>query len=179
MEARFGESIELQRVRSFHRFEAAMIARNWCPSRITSVVTEASTALNYIASLLPSYESEPHRGCRPRKCLKGTSTSKDISPLYRVTCPGDCPDISIEESQIIQMWKRGGIPGFRPQPGVNLDQLEIIDCTRQPFVAISHVWAHGMGNSSKNALPTCQVKFLCNLARQVAGNDAVLWVDPL
>jgi hypothetical protein len=179
VKARFGEDIELRPSRSFDRFEATMIARNWCPSRITSIVTEASTPLNYVASLLPSYESEPHRGCRPRKCLKRTSTPKDISPLHRDTCSGDCPDISIEESQTIRMWKSGGIPGFRPQSGVKLDRLEIVDCTRQPFVAISHVWAHGMGNSSKNALPTCQVEFLCNLVRQVAGKDAVLWVDPL
>ena len=54
----------------------------WCPSRVRSIVVEASIPLNYVASLLPSYEPEPHRGCRPRKCLKRTSASKDVSPLH-------------------------------------------------------------------------------------------------
>ena len=66
-----------------------------------------------------------------------------------------------------------------PHPGIKFDLLEIVDCTGQPFVAISHVWAQGMGNPSKNALLMCQVELLFDLVRQVAGEDAVLWVDSL
>jgi hypothetical protein len=36
-----------------------------------------------------------------------------------------------------------------------------------------------MGNFSKNVLLIYQVEFLYSLVRQVAGNNIVLWVDPL
>lgn len=179
MRDRFGEYIASRSATSSQTFEDVMIARNWCPSRITPVLTQASVSSNYIASLLPSYEPESHRGCRPRKCLKRTSTLEGIPPLHRDTCLGDCSDVSTEESQTIKTWKNGGIPGFRLQPDVKLGRLEIVDCAKHSFVAISHVWAHGMGNSFKNSLPTCQIEFLFDLVRQVAGRDAVLWIDPL
>jgi hypothetical protein len=50
------------------------------------------------------------------------------------------------------------------------------------YVAISHVWADGLGNPFGNALPRCQLIGLQNLAKgvvQASGLDvpALLWLD--
>ena len=57
--------------------------------------------------------------------------------------------------------------------------VDIVDCTKEPFIAISHVWSHGLGNPTMNELPLCQVRFLCELGKRLGGEDAVLWIDTL
>jgi len=52
------------------------------------------------------------------------------------------------------------------------------------YIAISHVWSHGMGNERENALPTCQLlrlrKYVSDLSK-AQGLDSVphIWIDTL
>jgi hypothetical protein len=159
-------------------FQTAMIARNWCPSRIFLEYAE-NTSLAYMISLLPSYETVSHRGCRQSKCLIRPSNVEAMTGLHRKYCEGGCLSVRIDELQLFDMWKRGGIPGLRQVKDGEPTEFEILDCMTEPFVAISHVWSHGLGNHSKNELPSCQVGFLLDLVMQVAGKEAILWIDTL
>jgi Heterokaryon incompatibility protein (HET) len=48
------------------------------------------------------------------------------------------------------------------------------------YVAISHVWADGLGNQTKNELPLCQIFRVAHLSRQVSGKESVpVWIDTL
>jgi len=173
------ETILLRSPRFTEKFEEIMIARNWCPNRISRIANAENTPLGYVCSLLPSYETSSHAGCRPRQCLLRPRTVESMTGLHRPYCEGHCPTVAVEESQLIEMWRTGAIPGIRKVHDADGEEVEVMDCKGQPFVAISHVWSHGLGNPSKNALPACQVRFLCGLARQVAGDDAILWIDTL
>jgi len=174
------ERIPLRSPGFLENFEAAMKARNWCPSRISSIANSGNTPLSYIASLLPSYQTASHP-CNPRKCLTRPLAVEAMTGDHRRDCERDCSIVTVKERRIIDMWKAGGIPGL-PSHQVNddyLKEVEIVDCNRRPFVAISHVWSHGLGNNSKNELPSCQVNFLYKAVRKVAGDDAILWIDTL
>jgi len=39
------------------------------------------------------------------------------------------------------------------------------------YVAFSHVWSHGLGNTKKNALPSCQLRRLQSLANELIAPD--------
>jgi hypothetical protein len=64
-------------------------------------------------------------------------------------------------------------------------KIELIESTGDIcYVAISHVWADGLGNPFGNALPKCQLLGLQNLAQgvvQASGLDvpALLWLDTI
>jgi hypothetical protein len=36
----------------------------------------------------------------------------------------------------------------------------------QSYVAISHVWSHGLGNAAGNSLPTCRAKRIMDIVAQ-------------
>jgi hypothetical protein len=51
---------------------------------------------------------------------------------------------------------------------------------QKPYVAISHVWAHGLGNPRENALPTCQLLALNTKLSRLGSNPYQLfWMDTL
>ena len=159
------------------KFKEIMLARNWCPSRIVGLASSVNTPLGYVGSLLPSYQSSSHGGCRPRKCLKWPSTVQAMTGVSREESDTKCPPAMVPEARLIDMWNSGGIPGVRLANNMHSEFVDIIDCTREPFTAISHVWSHGRGNFNMNELPSCQLRFLCELVQRLGGKDAILWID--
>ncbi|KAI0765383.1 hypothetical protein C8Q74DRAFT_1050657 [Fomes fomentarius] len=57
-------------------------------------------------------------------------------------------------------------------------ELTVQGATRGPYVAISHVWADGLGSVTEDGLPLCQVRRLDELARRLNPNGA-FWQDGL
>lgn len=49
----------------------------------------------------------------------------------------------------------------------------LVDVTGKPFVAISHVWSHGLGIPISNSLPSCQVEHLFGLINAIGPPDVV------
>ncbi|KAI0694778.1 hypothetical protein C8Q76DRAFT_573425, partial [Earliella scabrosa] len=47
-----------------------------------------------------------------------------------------------------------------------------------PYVAISHVWADGLGSTTETGLPICQISRIAGYARQLVP-DGAFWVDSL
>lgn len=175
-----GEYIMLQSPDYADRFLEIMRARNWCPSRISgSLETPSETPLGYVASLLPSYETDSHAGCRGIKCLKRPSVVEAMTGLHREECDKKCPYTKIPEAELIHIWKAGGIPGVRLAKDMQPWCVDIVDCTGEPFIAISHVWSHGLGNANVNELPSCQIQFLFQLLKQLHGEVIILWIDTL
>lgn len=174
-----GENLELRSPSFMRQFEKIMIARNWCPSRISQLANAVNTPIGYIASLLPSYESSPHGGCNPRKCFKRPSTLQTMPRSHRQDCNENCSLVTILESKLIKMLTEGGIPGLRLVNNCTVENIEIVDCTQQPFIAISHVWSHGLGNDKINELPSCQLHSLFNSIKRLGGDDVILWIDTL
>ncbi|KAI9060320.1 hypothetical protein FKP32DRAFT_1076298 [Trametes sanguinea] len=51
--------------------------------------------------------------------------------------------------------------------------------TNNSFVAISHVWADGMGSTSEDGLPVCVVERLSSLAKGLSAQHGAFWIDSL
>ena len=66
--------------------------------------------------------------------------------------------------------------------------LEYVACEADSYVAISHVWADGLGNPQANTMPRCQLVYLqekvnwvCSHHESCASNDpsVAFWIDTL
>ena len=58
--------------------------------------------------------------------------------------------------------------------------LSVRPATQGPYVAISHVWADGLGSSAEKGLPRCQVERIDALIRHKLGfKDGAFWHDGL
>ncbi|KAI0754566.1 hypothetical protein C8Q80DRAFT_1066184, partial [Daedaleopsis nitida] len=58
------------------------------------------------------------------------------------------------------------------------DVLVVRSAAEGPYVAVSHVWVDGLGSSTEQGLPTCQVSRIAAHARQLVPSG-IFWVDSL
>ncbi|OCH91924.1 hypothetical protein OBBRIDRAFT_833835 [Obba rivulosa] len=63
-------------------------------------------------------------------------------------------------------------------PGNNHLEITSPDAADTAYVAISHVWADGLGSTTEAGLPTCQLRRLSTLAHRLVTGGA-FWIDGL
>ena len=73
---------------------------------------------------------------------------------------------------------------FEPEDNSTPIEVKVLDSKSEymEYVAISHVWAHGMGNPKENSLPRCQVSRLNRLCAKVGVKSFLqpaFWIDTL
>ena len=139
-----------------------MLGAGWCPYDI-AVAAERFTSVQtlYFLSRMKKLDAQrDHRRCQRDMC-KWNQISKDEYKTLHVEHGCQCGDISAPLAEIekslfkrrIPLLKLKNISGPLDQFGV-----EIVEHSgKERYVAISHVWAYGLGNPSANALPRCQV----------------------
>ncbi|KAL2064426.1 hypothetical protein VTL71DRAFT_4920 [Oculimacula yallundae] len=162
------------------RFEGLMRNENWCLAR-TSLVLGTDLTSSYRKASLPSYESNSHMNCTARACSR---LFHDVSRLHAQhnldECNGDCQMLGFDELELIGILRDGGIPGIScvDRKG-DIGDFEIVDVTGRQYIAISHVWSHGLGNPNQNALPLCQIERLFKYIQSIGPPGTFLWIDTL
>jgi len=101
--------------------------------------------------------------------------------------PPECLSIVPDRSKILQALERDTIPLLKigessTDDGTGSAKVEVVAFeSNMVFVAISHVWAHGLGNVDGNWLPNCQLRRLQQLAASLypfsSSPDQVLILD--
>jgi len=95
-----------------------------------------------------------------------TYRPRHASGCKRPACSFKGPDVKILES-MVSCGKLPLIRLYRREATENV-QIEIVEHTRKrPFIAMSHVWAGGLGNFNSNTIPQCQINFLYENARKL------------
>jgi hypothetical protein len=98
---------------------------------------------------------------RKRRCVAVNSDMKNyITRHVAPTC--SCRMIAVAYGEIIEILSEGGVPLISIRKGKDQEiHLHIeLRTLRSRYIAISHCWADGLGNPSRNALPFCQLKRL-------------------
>lgn len=176
-----GEKADIQTHSRFYTkaFSDRLKARNWCLSRVDFTLFNSIIEI-YIVSLLPSYESVSHLKCGVVACARRLQTVDQFSAQHRVDCGGICTTIVFKEAKLIDILRADGIPGIAEcQSKEGAVSYDVVDVTRRPFIAISHVWSHGLGNPAENALPSCQIQHLIQLIKAIGPSDTALWIDTI
>ncbi|KAL4763646.1 uncharacterized protein BDW70DRAFT_8076 [Aspergillus foveolatus] len=162
-------SKELEKMRLFD---------GWCPLDAEKCC-EAGIYLDTQAYLLqlrrtkPSWNNRTHESCKKTQCVADNiDESKYVTRHVQEDCT--CSHIHADNEQLRTVLLDGGIPLAMITPcgedelGSQQYELKIVrKRANKSYVAISHVWADGLGNPQGNSLPHCQLEFLYKQARRL------------
>jgi hypothetical protein len=102
------------------------------------------------------YQQSHARGCSSdRKCF---SYKRDTSGM----------DVGFESGDIANIIKTGGLPLVSLSHFDGYAQAELVSAKPDDaYLVISHVWSDGLGNSTDNTLPYCQIERIWNLLTEI------------
>ena len=168
--------------------ETRMRAAGWCPSEIAMLQNRLSVTGRFFASRLRRRgKTVSHVDCTDAVC----NASQIDSRTYRtqhINANCRCAHLGIDVDEVSSVLKQGKTPRILLSllKGSEREMdLQIVDYG--PYVAISHVWAHGLGNTQANSLPSCQIRRLYEYTRHLPGiarnghsNSGIpIWIDTL
>lgn len=142
-----------------------MESNGWCPFQINHILrTFHAPAAVYISQIRRSYKPGiTHQYCSIDECLAFNIDERTYK-THHVRHGCDCSFVSIPTSQMRQIIDEGGIPlaVLEYQQNGRLSLGVKAAGPRDLYVAFSHVWSDGLGNTTKNSLPECQLRRLQN-----------------
>ena len=103
--------------------------------------------VQYITSIPPSYENRSHKECKPEICLHIPQSEDYAQHLPECVAGASSCQLVEFELELINNLASKRIPGVRrvSRDG-QIDNYHIANVKGEDFVAISHVWAHGLGS---------------------------------
>lgn len=131
---------------------------NCCPSQVQMLLEDFKSpqALSFVASCFQ--EDQPHAHCDESRCRVGHLESSQLPRHVDESCT--CKPLRIDEDLLVDCLKRKCLPLLRLKEEPDLDEMsiEVVRSTDSTsYVALSHVWADGLGNPTETALPRCQL----------------------
>ena len=138
---------------------------NCCPSQMQMLIRDFGSpqALSFVASCFHEDVLQLHHAsCDGNICRAGHSvTSSQLTRHVSDSC--GCEFLQVDEGLLADCLKTGSLPLLRLKEKTNSDEMsvEVIASTNSTsYVALSHVWADGLGNPAATALPRCQLSRL-------------------
>ena len=172
-------------------WEASMREAGWCPSQITLLFQGCFSvqSLYFFIWLSQSDAPSRHLRCDEQKC-SAYQNSLGKYETRHVATDCICEHLSTDVIAIDGILKKGQPPLLRIVPGQTLAELAVKILDSKPtsrYVALSHVWADGLGNPTADSLPRCQLLQLYGLLQHQdlatdagdAQGDLLLWCDTL
>lgn len=169
------------------RFEMS----GWCPSQIEIMMRTSTSlqSLHFFASMQNSLSAGCHGSCNSRMCVAYQTDFKHYETQH-VVKDCRCKNLYVDVSSMNAVLTNGGFPLLRIREKKTLDELTVEIVAFQPdtcYLALSHVWADGLGNAKANALPRCQLLHLSKLVQSMspkstpkdAQTELLFWCDTL
>ncbi len=204
------EVLALERVSPSVRpdlFEDKFAKLGRCPNEygmLRRLLFKETTGL-FLASRLrrPFSDTElSHTSCTAKRCLASQIETGTFQTRHTAECDdaGVCRIIRVDSDVAAQRIRQGRIPlisikWLPNQPWVYKNEsswarrrrkhkVELAWEETENYIAISHVWSHGLGNPKDNALPECQLRRLklATEAVQLAlklREEPAIWIDTL
>lgn len=170
-----------------HHAQESMIAHGWCPSDIARVNARFSTiqTLNLVRMMDKSLPDKDHRHCTDFACNVGQIDMKNYKLGHQQEgC--QCTALSVEEHVLDRILeKENTFPLIRLRGDLDNLGADIVEYTPGiPYVAISHVWADGLGNPDANSVNRCKLVHLRGLTSkldvaEVENDGSLIWLDTL
>lgn len=174
-----------------------MAGRGWCPFELTFMRKNFDTNEIIYASQLARFGyRQRHRLCHEQGCIANNVDNSTYKTSHTMGCTG-CEDVVLNYQYICSTIRRGRTPlvfsvekGDRISFGVTSDDQAPFHAQdartgKMPYICISHVWSHGLGNTRRNALPRCQLEILHKYTSSVLTKDdggrqySVFWIDTI
>lgn len=171
-------------------FKDRFLQAGWCPSEATMLYNEIDNTGLFFATMLkrPFSDKLSHKECSNERCLALQTSDENYETKHVNNC-SNCRNIDIDQKKICNILRYGSTPVIYVETTENeeLSRVRIVDFNANSleYIAISHVWAHGLGNPRKSALPLCQVMRLHSLVGKLSYSinkkpqPLAFWIDTL
>ena len=144
----------------------SMLAHGWCRSDISRMEDKfISPQTRVFLSMLDKREpGRSHQECTEQLCQVYQIDPQTYKTKHRVSeC--ECKQVQMDYSAAQRILNDGGIPILSIEQRDVAVHIEVVDSRKgDEYVALSHVWADGLGNQTANSLPECQIIHLAKLA---------------
>jgi len=155
-----------------------MLQSGRCISETVMLWERLDVTGQYIAAAIPwarNTRIKNHDECTPAVCSAFHLDESTYKTAHTAECR-KCQFLSLDGALLCAILEKGHIPMIH----LDGDKLTVISTASQrPFIAFSHVWAHGLGNVADNALPLCQLRRLNALASSLLSTNSPFWIDTL
>jgi hypothetical protein len=188
------EKIGFQHSRNILRKRFA--ALGWCPNErqmVFELLGRENTGLFLVSRLKRPFSATQlsHVACTSERCRACQIKPGTYETKHTAACANSstCREMEIDIGYLSTMIEQGRVPLFRihakgkdPLNWSGGIELETVDSGN--YGAISHVWAHGLGNEKRNALAECQlmrIKDILVTFTRAEGLSAepAIWIDTL
>jgi hypothetical protein len=181
-------------MRAFNRFDAMplwgsrfyenetkkqMLGAGWCPCNVARAIHKFSSmqTLNLLSRIDRKEIRRDHQECTLELCTSYQINQDEYRTQHRqpdCNCDFISPDLeAIRDALEAEAWPLLNIV----ETGGELDGLhvEVVRSTPEtPYIAISHVWADGLGNAEYNSLPKCQLSYIRERASNMNTSESSL-----
>ncbi|POR38277.1 Uncharacterized protein TPAR_01537 [Tolypocladium paradoxum] len=175
--------------------EAQMLQSGWCPSEIEKLRSQFQGVftMHYTSRLTMPERHGTHHDCSLHACRAFQLDIDTYKPLH-VSGDCDCAHMEVDMSSVLSiLHSTSSYPVIRVEQSADgPEALRLIAepwTPGTPYVALSHVWADGLGNPNRNSLPRCQIarlaRMTASLQEQAQKNQTGpstpyrIWVDTL
>ena len=152
-------------------WKGRFLARGWCMTEVKLILdnTLSLQTRHFLACLDKRDPEQKHQRCDIRQCMVyqndlGAYQTKHVSK----EC--DCEELSIDSDALYTILRTNTLPLIRVRRGQTLEELSVDIVASRPtsrYVALSHVWADGLGNPHANALPRCQLSYIGRIIKEL------------
>jgi len=177
--------------------ENSLLQDGWCPSQVKRMSrTLTAPSLYLISRMRRPDDNINHNGANTgthssrcsdfqcfadQICLEAYVTKHDDAHHDIPNLCASKPFLRAEQRQSYDMLKEGVLPLTILDSDPH--KLRTVRSDEHPrYVAISHIWAHGLGNPYDNSLPECQLRRLSGIVNKLYPEEdrpVPFWVDTL
>jgi hypothetical protein len=161
-----------------------MLNCGWCENDLSKLRRHADiTAQYFLSSFPPPRGTINHSRCVEYECLADQIEDANYQSIHNT--PGCmCKHLGPSSEEIVSAIERGIVPLIKltSQNNSTTYQLDVVERqTETHYVAISHVWSHGLGNVSSNSLPLCQLLKIQRAVNSLYNDECTVafWIDTL
>lgn len=181
-----------------NHFHSRLLENGWCPYDVQYLKDITMDGTYYLGSFYPARAMRVHEGCDIHHCeadiYRDSSGYKNRHTEDIEDC--NCAFYGPSTSDLLGSFGcDGGYPlitvhknGFKSKDGP--PDVEVIQFSQQKpveYIALSYVWADGLGNPTGNTLPSCQLLEIQRVVNSAYYSDTSIenpepvpfWVDTL
>ncbi|MCJ1358843.1 MAG: hypothetical protein MMC33_008843 [Icmadophila ericetorum] len=162
----------------------------WCPAQASLTLRKFSSlqAKIYLSKITKPYKRGAHDACSFEDCRALQIDPLTYKSLHRH--PGTCEDVEANQVEVVTALKDGKNALLDLKLNQASNRISVTIEAAQPnswYIALSHVWADGLGNTKENSLPQCQLHHIYDLLTRFCTEESIeggqkrpyLWLDTL
>ena len=163
--------------------EQLLIERGWCRRQVAFLTESLHVECLYMLSCIerPDPQFRHTKACEI-DCI-ANKVDRSTYKTRHVCQSAACAFVAANQEKSFAILQAGLVPLIEVQDFDKVSEIEfLVTKRRAPYVAISHVWSHGLGNPEGNSLPRCQ---LARLSKMVASlypselGSVPFWIDTI